>query len=147
MTFTQFLAEVDEARKTNPRILMLDSDAPGSPAQIARAEQTLGVLLPESYAQFVKRFGGGFFGFSLVYSLDEASEFYLLSHNTADSAAKHGYVAVIDYETGDTAGFRVENGQCGEQMWRYDHESGRLQKLPYEDLLSFLAANALRPGK
>ena len=143
MTFLQLFSEIEKAKATNPRLFMLDADEPASDRQIAQAEHTLGVLLPECYKQFVKAFGGGYFGLSLVYSLDEIGDFCLLRCNTAESVARYGYVAVIDFENGDMAGFRVENDRCSEQLWHYDHESGQLEELPYENLFAFLAENAL----
>lgn len=43
--------------------------------EISHFENTVGINLPNKYKEFIASYGGGYFGYANIYSLDENSDF------------------------------------------------------------------------
>lgn len=72
MDFDIFNTIVDECKTKKPKLFGLGHD------KILNAEE---IELPNQYKEFLMKYGGGYFGYTNIYSLDEDSDFYILKHN------------------------------------------------------------------
>jgi hypothetical protein len=70
---------VSEIRADHPHWLELPPDARPTSEGLADVSTRLPGRLPTEYLDFVSRYGGGDFAFTHVYSLDPASDMYILS--------------------------------------------------------------------
>lgn len=141
MEFAEFTAVVETARKENPILFSLGHDAIPAPEAAAEFERQNRIKLPEKYVQFLLAYGGGYFGFSNVYSLDETSDFYLLKHN---KMPLESIFRVGDNGWGDYYAFRVDGGTCSEELYFQDHEAGKVSGTGYGDILECLIKVGLK---
>ena len=84
-------------------------------------------------------FGGGYFGYIVVYSLEKGGMFYLQDYVSLSSIEEFGMLPVTDLETGDYIGFDIENNMCTENLVIWLHEEMKKEKLNidfYELLIS-----------
>lgn len=145
MTVDEFEQLVARARAEDP-----SSDygtvLPATPAQVAAAEQALGVTFPPEYVEFVRRYGGGEFGLGAVYSV-APGEWSVVERNSDHYLPLAGFVAVAPNDMGDYYGFEHVCGRCGSQVRFLDHETESLAgpdvAQPYDDLFEFLRDSAL----
>lgn len=142
MVFHEFFETVEKARRQRPVLFGLPSDSIPSEEAIAETEKVLQLPLPEQYKTFLKTYGGGCFGFTLVYSCDPDSRHCLTKNVTAEWIRAHAFLPVVDLETGDLGGFPVENGVCGDTVGIYDHEQNTVIRQA-SDFLSFLSEQGL----
>jgi hypothetical protein len=113
-------------------------------ADLAVAEAELGVHLPEKYKEFMKRHGGGVFGFVEllpVKSPDQGKE-DLLEVN-ASNLVPEEFIAIAPVGTGDWWGFSVVEGRCQDEVGFLDHEDGHVEPAA-ADTLEFLTRVGLR---
>ena len=73
------LKQIDKRyRIEKPRLFEIDyPDGQASDEQLEDVERSLGVRLPPSYRTFLREFGGGTYGFIVIFSADPQSEWYL----------------------------------------------------------------------
>lgn len=126
MEISEFTSIINEAKKNKPILFGLDSDKVASDNEIKQVEEYYGVELPQSYKEFVKKFGGGFFGFTVVYSCDCSSKFYVVNNVLKEWIDIRNFFPVIDFETGDLCGFQVEDSKCKNLVSVFDHEENRV---------------------
>ena len=144
MNFEEFTIIVDEKKKSNPIWFALESDTIPEQSVITEVEQMLGVTLPRCYVDFINKFGGGYFAFSKIYSLDRSSEWFLFDKNKSVNQKLRGYILFSDNEVGDFFGFKIQNHRCEEEIYFYDHEEQSWTITSYGDLFEFLADIALK---
>ena len=89
MLFNEFCDTVENARRQRPVLFGLPSDESPADETIAETEAFLQIALPESYKAFLKQYGGGCFGFTLVYSCDPHSR-HSLTKNVTCSVSDWG---------------------------------------------------------
>ncbi len=77
---------------------MREHDEILSTDEIEKFEEKIHIEFPEKYKQFLSEYGGGYFGYANVYSLDEGSDFYIL-HNNDVPVDK--YLRIADNDCGD----------------------------------------------
>ena len=114
-----------------------DSEPLASDEQIDSAEAALGVNLPIEYRDFLRRYGGGYFARTNVFSVDPASEWYIVARQPADARGK--FVAVTDDETGGYYGFQVDQNRSGDQVYYFNPDDGDEPTLMYPSFLEYLA--------
>ena len=141
MDFQDFLECVRKAKKEQPILFGLPQDQPVSAPELAEFEESMGIRLSPKYRELLLQFGGGFFGFASVYSLDRQSEFYLGVHNPAPL---HGYLCIADNGCGDCYVQKIADGACQEPLYFLDHETEELQKTRYADILEYLICKGLQ---
>ena len=103
-------------------------------------EQGTDELLPDSYKDFVSQYGGGYFGFIVVYSCDCNGMFYIEDNVLKEWVAEKCFLPVVDLETGDLLRFGIDAGICKSIVTMYSHEGETLQEMQidfYEALLKF----------
>ena len=145
MEWEEFRIRVTELKSSRPLWFELESDARATEHEIRDAEASLGVTLPGCYRKFVREWGGGYFAFGNVFSVEPNSDWNIVRRNRTVCLA--GFISVSDNGTGDYYGFKVVDGACGERVYFWDHEEpGSLRETAYVDLFEMLDAIALRPS-
>lgn len=81
MEFTTFSEIVNKTKIEIPTLFDLEHDVIPSVDDILKFEEQNNIQLTEKYKQFLLKYGGGFFGYTNLYSLDRDSDFYLLNYN------------------------------------------------------------------
>lgn len=77
------------------------------------------VPLLRTHSTFLTNYGGGYFGYANIYSLDPDSYFYIGKHN---KTVLDKLLFIADNECGDSYAFRIEDGKCDGAVAFYDHE-------------------------
>ena len=135
-----FQNKVREMSEKKPRLFALESDAKVDIERIADVEKYYDIILPDSYKNFVSQYGGGYFGFIVVYSCDCNGMFYIKDNVLKEWVVKKSFLPVVDLETGDLLGFEIDAGICKSKVTMYLHEEESLQEMQidfYEALLKF----------
>ncbi len=89
-------------------------------------EAYYGIKLPQDYKDFLLQYGGGYFAYTIVYSLDENSDFCLRNKVRPKFLEKYNFLPVVDFETGDVAGFEIIDGKCQNTISIYNHENAEM---------------------
>lgn len=140
MEFEVFEEIAARTREEKPLLFELEHDRVPTEEEIMAFQDRHQILLPEKYRRFLQAFGGGFFGYANVYSLDQNSSFYILRNNP-DQLGDLLFVA--DNGCGDYYAFRMEGRRCGEEIVFCDHETGAAQDTGFGDILEYLVKTGL----
>uniref|UniRef100_UPI00405700C9 SMI1/KNR4 family protein n=1 Tax=Agathobacter sp. TaxID=2021311 RepID=UPI00405700C9 len=141
MNFDNFNTVVEECRAKKPILFGLEHDKILCAEEIEQFEKTVHITLPEKYKEFIMNYGGGYFGYANIYSLDIDSNFYLLKHNNLPFDK---YVRIADNGCGDYYVLCIENGKCLDPLFFYDHESDKAIPTEYEDVFEYLVKVGLK---
>ncbi len=156
MTFEDFEVKLIEVKRAKPLLFELEADKAPSEQEVADCERILGITLPSKYVYFVQRYGGGYFGYANIYSLDPSSCYYLLNHNqhlqkpalsdamSENSALILSVLFIADNGCGDLYALTIEDGKCLDEVKFYNHEDNTLTPTPYADLLEYLLSEGLK---
>ena len=139
MDISEFMSIVSEVKENKPILFGLESDKAASDNEIEQIEEYYGVGLPKSYKEFLKEFGGGYFGYIVVYSCDRNSRFYLGNNVLKEWIDTYNFFPVMDFETGDLCGFKIYDNKCGEYMCMFDHEEKQVREENEYDFFQTLA--------
>ena len=123
-----------------PKLFALESDNKANDEKINVIENHYKIKLPENYKEFVKQYGGGYFGFIVVFSCDESGMFFIKDYVSKEWIQNKSFLPVVDFETGDFIGFEVKEGICQNTVSLYSHEENKLVKLGmdfYDVLLKY----------
>lgn len=146
MDFNQFCSHVDALKARKPIWFGLESEPLASESDISTAEAALGVRLPNSYRDFVRTYGGGFFAFGNVFSVAVGSDWNIVEKNRQTKIP--AFLVVSDNGAGDYYGFSVVDQVCGERIYLWDHESPqKVAETSFDNLFDFLMVSALRAGE
>ena len=118
-----------KVKNNNPKIFGLDADCIPTIENIELIEKYYGIVFPKSYKEFVLQYGGGYFAFTVIYSFDEQSPFYIKNNVALEFININNFFPIIDFETGDMAGFKIDNGICEDSIMLYNHEEGIISDL------------------
>ena len=129
MNRQEFVELMLEVKRSRPKIFELEADNIPTVADIESVEKYFGVVFPKKYKEFVLQYGGGYFAFTVVYSFDKQSLFYIKDNVTKEFISNNKFFPVIDFETGDLAGFRINENICDDSMSIYNHENNRISDL------------------
>lgn len=80
METIEFNQLIEKVKKENPMIFCLESDCKANITKIEMIENYYGIVLPKSYKEFLMQYGGGYFAYTIVYSADDESPYYLISN-------------------------------------------------------------------
>lgn len=146
MDYIHFKEIVDEVKSKNPHLFELEHDQILSMAEIENIEKKMDVKLPLNYRKFISEFGGGFFGFATVYSLDENSSYYMFQDGplVPEGDLLREYLPISDNGCGDIYALKLEEKQCLDEIYFWDHESNRVTKTEYANLLEYLVEVGLK---
>lgn len=129
MNYADLKKEVEQTKKNNSLLFQLEHDNVVSEFDISESEKYYGILLPDSYKSVLMNFGGGYFGYIVMYSLDENGGFYLKDYVSISMIKEFGMFPIIDLETGDYIGFEIKNNKCTENLFIWKHEERNKVKL------------------
>lgn len=135
MNFITFQKSIKKAKTENPLLFVLEHDAIPTMDDIIAIQKQLQIVLPEKYIQFLLNFGGGYFGYANIYSLDKNSDFFIFKHSPA---IMKDLLFVADNGCGDFYAFRIEGGKCMEEIVFFDHESNATKDTIFSDVLDYL---------
>ena len=137
MNKKEFDKMIQTVKDKNPRIFGLNSDCMPTAEDIELLEKYYNIVFPKSYKEFLLQYGGGYFAYTVVYSLDVQSPFYIKNNVSLEFVKNNNIFPIIDFETGDLAGFKVNNGICEDIIILYSHEEKILSdtKMNFYDAL------------
>lgn len=140
MDFETFREVVKKAKTEKPLLFELEHDNIPTMKDVIVFQEQYQIVLPEKYIQVLLNFGGGYFGYANIYSLDKDSDFFIFNYNQVKVA---DLLFIADNGCGDSYAFRMEGNKCSEEIVFYDHESNIVQDTDYSDVLEYLAKEGL----
>ncbi len=142
MDFEAFKRLVEKRRNEHPVWFGIDPDETPDEVALIEAEVKLGANLPTDYKKFILEYGGGYFVFSNVFSLEGGSDWHLVDQNYKYGAIRDGHVLVSENGSGDFYGFKIVDGVCEPKIYFYDHAVELWQETPYNSLYDYLEVAA-----
>jgi SMI1 / KNR4 family. len=133
--FGTFNEVIKKAKAKEPLLFELEHDDIPTMENIIHLQKQYQITLPEKYIQFLLRFGGGYFGYTNIYSLDENSYFFIFNHNPA---IIKDLLFIADNECGDFYAFRIQGDKCSEKIVFYDHEDNTIKDTNFSDVFEYL---------
>ncbi|MDG9668164.1 SMI1/KNR4 family protein [Hahella sp. CR1] len=143
MNFEDFKKCVCEAKSAHPFWFDFEPDDAPDQDSLIRAEQMLEARLPQEYKDFLLQYGGGYFAFGNVFSLEEGSEWNLIDINAEFAHLRAGRVLISENSNGDFFGFDVRDGVCQSELCFWDHAHECWQSSGYTNLFEYLSKVAL----
>ena len=144
MDLHEFSKIVDQKKKDHPSWFEGETDSLENGSNIRNAEVALGLVLPETYKLFFKYYGGGYFAFTNIFSVDNDGEWNIVDKNDeAKSYLPQNFVAISDDETGGLYGYVTVEGKCREGICYWDHDCGEIGGPVYEDVFEYVVAVGL----
>ncbi|MBD5453874.1 MAG: SMI1/KNR4 family protein [Lachnospiraceae bacterium] len=140
MEYGVFSKLVNDCKEKEPILFGLEHDEILSIDEIEEFEEKIHIELPEKYKKFLSEYGGGYFGYANVYSLDEGSDFYLLHYNDVPVGK---YLRIADNGCGDYYLLLVDDKKCSEQLYFYEHDEAAVCAAEYADILEYLVKEGL----
>lgn len=135
MDFQTFHEVIKRVKAKEPLLFELEHDAIPTMENIIDFQKQYRIILPEKYIQFLLSFGGGYFGYANIYSLDKNSYFFISNHNPA---IIKDLLFIADNECGDYYAFRIQGEKCNEEIVFYDHEDNTIKDTNFSDVLEYL---------
>lgn len=140
MDFHTFKSIVEKTKTEHTVLFALEHDAVPDMKDVLDFQQKYRIWLPEKYIQFLTNYGGGYFGYANIYSLDPDSYFYLGKHN---KTVLDKLLFFADNECGDSYAFRIEDGKCDDAVAFYDHEKKKICDTEFCDIFEYLIKTGL----
>lgn len=141
MDFARFTEIVGNVKTKHPHFFELEHDKISTMEDVLAFQEQYQIILPEKYIQFLLNFGGGYFGFAIIYSLDKDSYFSIYNHNPAQVK---DLLFIADNECGDYYAFQIENGKCSEEVVFYDHDNNAVEQgTVFPDIFEYLVKTGL----
>ncbi len=140
MDFQTFNKIIKRVKAKEPLLFELEHDDIPAMETIINFQKQHKIILPEKYIQFLLSFGGGYFGYANIYSLDENSYFFIFNHNPA---IIKDLLFIADNECGDYYAFRVQDNKCSEEIVFYDHEDNSIKDTDFSNVLEYLVKTGL----
>ncbi len=140
MNFDTFKSIVEKIKVEYPLLMELEHDKIPNEKEIFEFQRQYKIQLPEKYIQFLLNYGGGYFGYANIYSLDKDSCFYLCNYN--EKMDKFLYIA--DNECGDYYALPVEQGICKDYVVFYNHDDDKYYSTEFSDVLEYLVKTGFK---
>lgn len=137
MNYNEFAEIMSEVKAQNPRLFDLGADKTVGEETISKWEKEYGYSLPEDYKAFLKKIGGGYFGYTVIYSFDENGQFCITEYVSKEMINELQMIPIIDFETGDYAGFDMKNGMLTDELviWLHDERMKKRLDIDFYELL------------
>ena len=81
MDFETFRKAIKKEKTEKPILFELEHDDIPTMKDVIAFHKQYQILLPEKYIQVLLNFGGGYFGYANIYSIDKDSYFFIFNHN------------------------------------------------------------------
>lgn len=141
MEFTTFSEIVNKTKIKIPTLFGLEHDVIPSVDDISKFEEQNHIQLTEKYKQFLLKYGGGFFGYTNLYSLDKNSDFYLLNYNDIPI---RNILYIADNGCGDNYALKIVETKCQNTIIFYEHDTGLLYDTKFSDIFEYLVKVGLK---
>lgn len=135
MEYDLFRSKVQQIKDKKPILFALETDTPPSIDEIEDFEKIYRIVLPEKYKLFISEFGGGYFGYANIYSLDNNSNYFIMKHK---SFVPNGYLPIADNGCGDFYVVKYNGEYCFDKIYYYTHDSQEITETAYHDILEYL---------
>lgn len=135
MDFETFQEIVKKKKTENPLLFELEHDRIPMMEEVVDFQKQYQIRLPKKYIQFLLNFGGGYFGYANIYSLDKNSDFFISHYNPAEIK---NLLFIADNGCGDHYAFRMKDGKCSEKIVFCDHEDNTMYNTEFSDVLEYL---------
>ena len=122
MNYNDFIKEYEVIKKKRPILFQLEHDNPADRETINEKEIYYGIQFPESYRNILTAFGGGYWGFIKIYSVDSNGKFNINDYVSKEFVDKYSFLPIVDLETGDFIGYNISDGKCTEELLLWLHE-------------------------
>ncbi len=143
MSFDDFKALIKSKKMVNPIWFAMEADEKPNQESFSDVEVKLDAKLPTDYMNFINEFGGGYFAFANVFSLDEKSEWNIVRQNYGYDSIRKGHVLISENGMGDFYGYKVIDGVCLPEIYFFDHETARWVETEILNLFEYLEKFAL----
>ena len=139
MNYNDFIKEYEIIKKKRPILFQLEHDNPVDSKTINEHEIYFGIKFADSYRKFLSEFGGGYWGFIKVFSVDNTGDFNIKKYITKDFVNEHSFLPIVDLETGDYIGYNISDDKCTEDLLLWLHEEQEKIKIRFDfyELLIF----------
>lgn len=145
MELNQLTEHVNRLKASNPIWFALDADPVGTKTDIDTVENQLNISFPEDYKEFIEAFGGGYFAFTVIFSVSADSEWNIINQNQSlDLLEKQHFLAVSDNQAGDYYGYKIGNGLIEKNLFVYDHDNRQIKQTKYQNLFEYLMEVGLK---
>ncbi|RGE08128.1 SMI1/KNR4 family protein [Clostridiaceae bacterium TF01-6] len=135
MDFETFRKAIKKEKTEKPILFELEHDDIPTMKDVIAFHKQYQILLPEKYIQVLLNFGGGYFGYANIYSIDKDSYFFIFNHNPVKV---ENLLFIADNGCGDYYALRVDNNKCSDKIVFYEHESNTVQDTDFSDILEYL---------
>lgn len=141
MDFETFKKVIAKTKTEKPLLFELEHDNIPTMEEVITFQKQYQIVLPEKYIQFLLNFGGGYFGYANIYSLDKNSDFFISNHNPV---IVKDFLFVADNGCGDNYAFRIQGSKCNEEIVFCDHEDNSVHDTGFSDILEYLTKIGLK---
>lgn len=122
MNYIDFLREYEMIKKSRPILFQLEHDNPVNSKIINEHEMFYGIKFAESYKKFLTEYGGGYWGFIKIFSVDCTGKCYIKNYVSKEFINKYSFLPIVDLETGDFIGYNISDNKCTEELIFWLHE-------------------------
>lgn len=142
MEINEFIEFHTEKAKTLSVFEVLQPDSAVDKEVVERVEKELDCSLPRKYVDFCLVFGGGYFGFTVILSMDTTGDWYIIDKiQEFNYCLPSGFVPFSDDQSGGFYCFKVEKKVALDSIFYID-SSGSISKTGYIDFLDYLINKA-----
>lgn len=141
MEFFTFNEIVNKTKIEAPILFGLEHDVVPSKEDILKFEGQHNIQLTEKYKQFLLKYGGGFFGYANLYSLDKGSSFYLLHYNDIPLT---NILRIADNGCGDYYVLKIVERKCQDAILFFEHDTRLLRSTKFSDIFEYLVSAGLK---
>ena len=141
MKSLEFDKKIKELQQLHPIWFKLLDSRPATIDEFRELEKKMNVKLPFEYEHIVTTYGGGYFAFSILYSVLDESDYNIYSINEENKILAKGYILFSENQVGDFYGFKIKDNIVQSKIYFYDHEIAIWKETKYHNLYDFLYEN------
>lgn len=134
----EFDNKIKKLQQLHPIWFKLLDSRPVNIDEFQETEEKMNIKLPPEYKHIVTNYGGGYFAFSILYSILDESDYNIYQENKVLSK---GYILFSENQVGDLYGFKIDNNIAKSEIYFYCHEVDKWEKTKYYNLYDFLYEN------
>ncbi len=143
MNIDEFRVIDVQAREKKPRLfLRFPCDEPASIVMLKELENIIGSKLCQSYHDFLENFGGGRFGYTVIFSADPKSDWYLPKRlEKARSYLPSDLLPFSDDFAGGVYAFQIVDNICLDKVFYWNTDGG-LKETEHSNIFEYTAVEA-----
>lgn len=143
MNILDFLQIHNEKKQELEVFEVLDSDDRITNETVAFVEYDVKCKLPKNYIDFCIALGGGYFGFTIIHSMDKKSQWYIgeVLHKFS-YYLPNGYLPFSDDQVGGFYCFKIVNNVATDSEIFYIDSSGKIDETHYKSFFEYVIDKA-----